>query len=239
MHRRSFLMTGLAAGAVAAPAWSGSGAAEFYVAPGGRDENPGSKGKPFATIERARNEVRKLVAAGLKSNVTVWIRGGTYTLGDTLVFGTEDSGTDRYSITYQAVPGEEPILTSGVEIEGWKKPETMLTDLPVPAEGHVWVADVPESLGRFRTLYDTQGHLARAQGNAFVPGDPPAGVDGTDRSARLRNLYYPAGAIRNWSNLDDIEIVIRYSSTMNILALESVEETARRARTSLPGTYPL
>jgi hypothetical protein len=126
-----------------------------------------------------------------------------------------------------------------VEIEGWKKPETMLADLPVPAEGNVWVADVPESLGRFRTLYDKQGHLPRAQGNAFVPGDPPGGVDGTDRAGRLRNLYYPAGAIRNWNNLDDAEIVIRYSSTMNILGLESVDEAARVARTSLPGTYPL
>jgi hypothetical protein len=242
MDRRSFLTSGLAATAVAAaPGWpaSGAGAAQFYVAPGGRDENPGNKGKPFATLQRARGEVRKLIAAGLKTNVTVWIRGGTYTLRDTLVFGPEDSGTDQYSITYQAVPGEEPVLTSGVEIEGWKKPEAMLGDLPVPAEGNVWVADVPESLGRFSTLYDKQGHLSRAQGNAFVPGDPPAGADATDRTGRLRNLYYPAGAIRNWSNLDDVEIVIRYSSTMNILALESVDETARVARTSLPGTYPL
>ena len=242
MKRRSFLSGGLAAAAVAAaPGWpaSGAGAAQFYVAPDGRDENPGNKAKPFATLQRARDEVRKLIAAGLKTNVNVWIRGGTYTLSDTLVFGPEDSGTDQYSVTYQAVPGEEPVLTSGVEIEGWKKPEGMLPALPVPAEGNVWVADVPESLGRFSTLYDKQGHLPRAQGNGFVPGDPPAGADGADRTGRLRNLYFPAGAIRNWSNLDDVEIVIRYSSTMNILGLESVDEAAQVAWTSLPGTYPL
>ena len=71
-------MSGLAAGAVAAaPGWSDSGSgAEYYVAPGGRDENPGTKSKPFATLERARDEVRKLVAAGLKTNITVWIRSG-------------------------------------------------------------------------------------------------------------------------------------------------------------------
>ncbi len=240
MNRRTFLTTGLATVAAAAGASAAAAnSVEFYVAPGGTDENPGSKAKPFATLQRAKDEVRKLITKGLKANVTVWIRGGTYTLRDTLVFGPEDSGTDQYSIAYQAVPGEEPILSSGVEIEGWKKPETMLGDLPVPAEGNVWVADVPESLGRFYTLYDRHGHLPRAQGNGFVPGDPPAGVDASDRAGRLRNLYYPAGAIRNWGNLEDIEIVIRYSSTMNILALESVDETARVARTSLPGTYPL
>ena len=242
MNRRSFLTSGLAAAAMTAgPGWSasGDGAAEFYVAPGGRDENPGSKAKPFATLQRAREQVRQLVAAGLKSDVIVWIHGGTYTLHDTLVFGPQDSGTDQHSITYQAVPGEEPVLTSGMEIVGWKKPENMLNDLPVAAEGNVWMADVPESLGRFCTLYDQQGHLPRAQGNGFVPGDPPSGADTDDREGRLRNLYFPPGAIRNWSNLDDVEIVIRYSSTMNILGLESVDETARVARTSLPGTYAL
>jgi hypothetical protein len=240
MKRRSFLATGFAAAAAAqASRAAGASGTEFYVAPSGRDDNPGSKSKPFATLQRARDEVRKLVAEGLKTNVTVWIRAGTYTLRDTLVFGPEDSGTNQYSITYQAVPGEEAIISSGVEIGGWKKPENMLNDLPVPAEGNVWVSDVPESLGRFCTLYDSQGHLKRAQGNGFVPGDAPAGADASDRNVRLRNLYYPAGAIRNWTNLDDVEIVIRYSSTMNILGLESVDEAAHVARTSLPGTYAL
>jgi hypothetical protein len=244
MKRRSFLTSGFAAAAaLKGVRASGANASEFYVAPIGRDGNPGHKGQPFATLQRARDEVRKLIAKGLKTNVTVWIRGGTYTLPDTLVFGPEDSGTDQYSITYQAVPGERPIISSGVKIEGWKELGTMLNDLPVPARGKVWVADVPESLGRFYTLYDERGHLPRAQGKGFVPDGPPAGVDRTDRASGLRNLYYPAGAIRNWSNLDDVEIVIRSVpsslSTMNILALESVDETARLARTSLPATYSL
>src|SRR5450759_3526868 len=182
-------------------------AAEFYVATNGQDVNPGTKGQPFATLQRARDEVRKLVAKGLTSNVTIWIRGGTYTLPETLVLGPEDSGTDKYSITYAAVPGEEPVISSGVKIEGWKELETMLNDLPVPARGKVWVADVPESLGRFYTLYDKQGHLPRARGDGFIPEDPPAGVDPNDRATPLRNLYYPAGAMRKWENLDDVEIV--------------------------------
>ncbi len=239
MNRRSFLTSGLAAAAALKGSLaSAASGAEFYVAPNGRDENPGHKGKPFATIERARDEVRKLIAKGLNKNVTVWIRGGTYTLKDTLIFGPEDSGTDQYSITYQAAPGERPVLSSGLEIQGWKKLDVIAGSVPVPAQGYVWVADVPESLGRFYTLYDKQGHLPRAQGTGFVPDDPPEGGD-TDRTSRLRNLHFPAGEIRNWSNLDDVEIVIRYSSTMNILGLESVDEKERVARTTLPGTYPL
>ncbi|MGD0501000.1 MAG: right-handed parallel beta-helix repeat-containing protein [Bryobacteraceae bacterium] len=282
MNRRSFLTTGFAAGVAVnglpAPGADAAGA-EFYVAPSGKDSNAGDKASPFATIQRARDEVRKLVASGLKSNVTVWIHGGVYTLHDTVVFGLQDSGTDKYSITYEAVPGERPVFTSGVKIENWKRLEDshegygygfMIDELPVPAEGKVWVADVPESLGRFYTLYDKQGHLPRAQGHGFRPLNPPgynpgargqaaaagaggavgavgaagaAGATGAgrggDRMAGLMNLYFPEGALRNWSNIDDVDIVIRYSSTMNVLPLASVDETARVAHPVVPGTYGL
>ena len=36
----------------------------FYVATNGSDENPGTKGKPFATLERARDAIRELKKAG-------------------------------------------------------------------------------------------------------------------------------------------------------------------------------
>lgn len=68
----------------------------------------------------------------------------------------------------------------------------MVNELPVPARGKVWVADVPESLGRFYTMYDGEEHLPRAQGRAFIPDNPPAGIDNRDPNAR-RYLYYPAG----------------------------------------------
>ncbi len=51
MNRRSFLGSGLAATvALPGPLASGATGAELYVAPNGRDENPGHKGKPFATL---------------------------------------------------------------------------------------------------------------------------------------------------------------------------------------------
>lgn len=71
MNRRSFLASGLTIAE-----WPGLDAAwanavEFYVGRNGRDENPGDKRKPFAIIVRARNEVRKLIANGLKAKATV------------------------------------------------------------------------------------------------------------------------------------------------------------------------
>lgn len=246
LSRRQFVKTGAvaAAGITIVPGHLLAGAAtaiEFYVAVNGKDGNPGSKSKPFATFTRARDEVRKLISKGLASNVLIWIGGGIYTLSETLVLGPEDSGNDKYSVTWAGIPGEDPVISSGIKIEGWKELEETPVELPGPARGKVWVADVPESLGRFYTLYDKQGHLQRAQSDGFIPDEPPAGVDPKDREILLRNLYYPEGVIRNWDNIDDVEIVIRPSVrwTMNILALESVDEQTRMARTKLPATYGL
>src|ERR1041385_686885 len=57
---------------------SGAARAIFYVATSGSDRNSGTEKRPFATLARARDAVRRLKSAGpLKSDVIVLIRGGT------------------------------------------------------------------------------------------------------------------------------------------------------------------
>ena len=43
-----------------------------------RSEIPGTKDKPFATLRRAQVAVRAAIRKGLKEDITVLIRGGTY-----------------------------------------------------------------------------------------------------------------------------------------------------------------
>lgn len=106
-------------------------AAEFYVSAAGRDSNPGTLQEPFGTIARARDEVRKRVAAGLNDDVAVFIRGGTYTLAETLVFGLEDSASAGHTITYAAYQDERPLISSGVQITGWTKLDNPPAELSV------------------------------------------------------------------------------------------------------------
>jgi hypothetical protein len=109
----------------------------FVVATTGSDENPGTAAKPFATLGRARDALRKLNAGGPpRAAVTVVVRGGTYVLKDTLVFGPEDSGTPEQRIVYAAYPDEKPVLSGGLEIIGWK-----------PGPGKHWIAKVPAAQG--------------------------------------------------------------------------------------------
>ena len=50
----------------------------------------------------------------LQQPVTVFVRGGTYRIGTTLILGRQDSGTQAAPIVWQAAAGEEVRLCGGV-----------------------------------------------------------------------------------------------------------------------------
>ena len=89
-------------------------ATEFFVAPKGSDANPGTRAKPFATLERSRAAVQSLKqSSGLPPDgVTIWIRGGEYAL-NTFQLDTNDSGETNRSVVYRAIEGEEVRLVGG------------------------------------------------------------------------------------------------------------------------------
>jgi hypothetical protein len=107
--------------------------AHLYVAVDGKDTNPGTAEAPLAGVARARDLLRPRLAAGMISDVLVLIRGGTYRLEQPLVFGPEDSGNDRHSITYAAWPGEKVVLSGGRKIGDWKR-----------GRGRLWTVVLPE-----------------------------------------------------------------------------------------------
>src|ERR1041385_3107729 len=75
---------------------------ELYVATNGNDANAGTRAKPFATLERARDAVRQLrrESKPAKSGVTVWLRGGDYIRTNALELIAADSGTPASPIVW-------------------------------------------------------------------------------------------------------------------------------------------
>jgi hypothetical protein len=129
--------------------------ADFYVAPDGKDANPGTAAAPFATIQAARDAVRKKIAAGLTNDILVLVRGGTYRIAEPIVFGPEDSGAEKHSITYAAFAGEKVVISGGRPITGWNK-----------GDGETWTAEVPEvKAGKwhFRQLFVNGYRAIRAR----------------------------------------------------------------------------
>ena len=106
--------------------------ADFYVSPQGSDRNPGSKGQPFATLERARDAAR---SAKHESTVTIWLRGGTYKRSSTFVLSAADSGTASAPVVYRPVPGETARLFGGKTIHGFRKWRGSILQTNLPRQG--------------------------------------------------------------------------------------------------------
>jgi hypothetical protein len=218
-------------------------AQEFHVSPVGSDTGPGTRAAPFATLVRARGAVRA-ARKTFRGNVTVFLHGGAYHLRETLVLSLEDSAPEGATTTWRALPGERPVIDSSVPVTGWRKLVDAPPSLPEKARGRVWVADIPAGLGRIKTLYSGNERLPRAS-KGFSPAEDPKGKKGypvvDENYDVLRRLEFPKGALRAWPDLADVEVAIRPHNAwvMNILTLESVDEDACVAMTTLPGTYAL
>ncbi len=154
-------------------------AAEFYVAPDGKDGNPGTKEKPFATVEAARDAVRK-INAKMTEDIVVVLRGGTYPLRQTILFEPADSGTGGHDVIYRAATNETPVLSGARAIVGWQ----------LDTAGR-WKA--PSTVADFRQLYVGGRRAVRAKGN------PPAGMQVTDGG------YTTPTDITGWRNPGDVE----------------------------------
>jgi hypothetical protein len=76
----------------------GAPAAEYFVAPGGNNNNSGTLGSPWATVAKA--------TATAGAGDTVFFRAGTY--GERLV--APRSGTAANPIAFRAYPNETPVL---------------------------------------------------------------------------------------------------------------------------------
>ena len=72
--------------------------AELFISPSGDDANPGTKEKPFATLEAARDAARSRRKSG---PVTVRLGGGDYFRTKTFSLAQEDSGR----VSFVASPG--------------------------------------------------------------------------------------------------------------------------------------
>ena len=120
------------------------GKADFYIAPEGDDNNPGTLALPFASLDAAKAAVRNKQAV-CERPTTVLLRGGTYRLAMSVIFTERDSGTASAPITYAAYPGERPILSGGHVIDTW----TVYRDRIYSAQ----LPQIENSRWRFKQLF--------------------------------------------------------------------------------------
>ena len=115
----------------------------LWVAPGGSDTAAGTQAQPLATLAGARDAVRRLPHT---QPITVRLRGGLYPMAQPVVFEPADSGSEAAPISYEAAPGEQPVLSAGQAIGGWQR-----------QTGDIWSAQVPRAGWVFRELFVDRG----------------------------------------------------------------------------------
>lgn len=199
----------------------------LYVATNGNDAWSGKLEAPFATLSRARDEVRKLKTRP----VTVYVRGGVYELAETLRLGPEDSGA-----VYRAYKQEKPVLTGGKQITGF-----------VPYKGRILKADVAAQGLRgiyFRQLFyeGKRQHLARYPnfGWAYAGGKPVPMYQNIPNEDRHTLEYKPEDA-RDWSRPGEGEVFVfpRYNWWNNIVRIKSVDREKRLITLANDCSYPI
>lgn len=118
----------------------------FYVSPSGNDSNSGTIDQPFQTIAKAQQAVQQ-INSNMTGDIDVYLMGGTYYLKNTLNFGKEDSGTNGYSVKYEAYNSEKPVISGGQPVTGWTKD----TDADAPVSG-LWKAPLSRN-SKLRAMY--------------------------------------------------------------------------------------
>ena len=102
---RAVVLLALMASTLSAETW--------YVSPTGSDESPGTEQRPFATLLAARDAARRVDGR----ERTIYLRAGTYYLSEPLVLTPQDSGSPSAGVTYQAIAGEEVVISGGERLQ--------------------------------------------------------------------------------------------------------------------------
>ncbi len=144
-------------------------AIEIYVAVNGSDTNPGTKDQPLATLATALRKARELRRLNDPLSPMEFISSlaAACILFMSLYLFVPKMRVQQPSPTFiEAAPGEQPLLSGGVKITGWKKLTTPVTGLFPNAKGKIWVADVPLIAGRlfeFRQIWVNNKKAVRAK----------------------------------------------------------------------------
>jgi len=121
----------------------------IYVSASGKDKYNGTIAKPFATLEKARKEVRKILAKEKNISISVYFRGGEYFIKNSVVFDSLDSGTKDHPITYSSYNNETVSFSGGISIPVKYatpvKDVLVLNRFPVTAKNKILQIDLKKS----------------------------------------------------------------------------------------------
>ncbi|GAA3647139.1 right-handed parallel beta-helix repeat-containing protein [Flavivirga jejuensis] len=128
--------------------------------------NSGTKEAPLASLNGARNTIRAhKITSSKRQSYTVIVENGNYTMKEPFELAPEDSGTEKFPITYKAAKNAAPVFSGGKTITGFS----------VNEKG-IWEVKITESVyykWQFDQLYvnGKRAVLARTPNEGFLEID--------------------------------------------------------------------
>ena len=206
---------------------------QFFISPSGNDKYNGTIEKPFATLEKARKEVRKILSKEKNISISVYFRAGDYFFKNSVVFDSLDSGTEEYPVTYSAYNNEAVSFSGGISIPvkyaTQVKDVLVLNRFPVTAKNKILQVDLkklgikdfgmltPRGFARPyqpapMELFCNKGamHLARYPNDTLIPlgkvldaGSIPRNGDFSHRGGKFQ---FSTNEPNRWAQAKDIWI---------------------------------
>ncbi|NQT12767.1 MAG: right-handed parallel beta-helix repeat-containing protein [Planctomycetes bacterium] len=234
--------------ALAAGARSHAEGLTLYVSTAGDDAwsgrldepNTSATDGPLASVGKARDVIRQSKAAtgGLTKPVTVMLRGGVYPQTEPIVFTAADSGTKQCPVTYQAYPGEKPVIRGGDVIRSWQADDGQQSQ--TRCAGKLWRAAVPATKAgdpwRFNQLFVNGQRRTRAR----VPNKGSfLRTDGPTSKGNARGFYFHEGDVKAWDNPREVIFVVYHSWETSVHHVRRVDTEACLVELHEPAPWPM
>lgn len=231
---------------------------EVFVSPQGNDswsgklEQPNAEKTdgPVASLPVARDLVRAFKRKNKNPDEAIFItlRAGTYRLSEPLQLGQADSGTEKVPVVIRAFAGEQPIVTGGVEVSGFKNVSPNIHSAALP-ESLKDASQIRLVLIQGRRLpmarwpnYDAKqpiaGGWAYADGQRTnKPSDKIAGETEANRSQfKMRK-----DDARRWQKPTEGELFIftRFNYWNDVVPISAINNATGQIELKEPCTYPI
>lgn len=158
-------------------------AQQIYLAPDGKDDNPGTRNQPMATLSAARDKVRQYRKYfDVNKPVEIIALEGEYFMKQPLILTANDNGTPSSPLIIRSETGRKAVFRGGVEVSGFEQ-----------VGDNLWRAFIPNVAyynNYFEQLYVNGKRAVRArtpdQGFYYVKGVSETIVDkGKGRSPEV------------------------------------------------------
>lgn len=166
----------------------------------GSDQGAGTREAPFATLQRAQKEVRK-VRSESAASVDVLL-SGEFVMDQPLVLSAADSGSAGAPVTWKAVTEDGAVLSGGSDLSGWSETE--------PGSG-IWKASAQGISSRDLYVDGQRAQLASSPLSAYEYTKKYIFVDAS-------------GLPDSFARMSDVEVVFARKWKWNIQKIASYSD---------------